>query len=178
MPQLISITSEAIQAQIRRLLPSQQGFGIDMEASSVITPVIDITAAAEGSQLPLPLQQAMGHGGQTQVSVTNTTTAYSVGAGFWRFVGHSTSRASSTATKTNQIAISDGATTTTLINETTPSGSITGEVIINPFDYVFFLRPIDSFLITAGAGQYIRGTIRQVADLYGNLTNPTGFNFE
>ena len=51
MAQLISITSEALQATIRRLLPSQQGFGEDLQASNVITPVIDVTPTAEGLSL-------------------------------------------------------------------------------------------------------------------------------
>ena len=58
MPQIIDITSEAIQATIRRLLPSQKGFGVDMQASNVITPIIDVTRTADGTQLPAELQYA------------------------------------------------------------------------------------------------------------------------
>ena len=43
MAQLINLTSEALQATIRRLLPSQQGFGEDLQATNVVTPIIDLT---------------------------------------------------------------------------------------------------------------------------------------
>ena len=60
MSQIIRITSEALQATVRRLLPSQQGFGEDLQASNVITPVIDLTPTAEGSQLPIDFARALG----------------------------------------------------------------------------------------------------------------------
>ena len=58
MAQVTSVTSEALQTQIRNLLPSQQGFGEDLQASNVIVPIIDLTATAEGSALPLDLSSA------------------------------------------------------------------------------------------------------------------------
>ena len=41
------VTSEALQSTVRRLLPSQQGFGSDLEATNLIQPVIDLTPTAE-----------------------------------------------------------------------------------------------------------------------------------
>ena len=38
MPQITPITSEALQAKIRQLLPSQIGFGEDLQAQNVIVP--------------------------------------------------------------------------------------------------------------------------------------------
>ena len=32
MPEITTITSESLQAEVRRLLPSQRGFGSDLEA--------------------------------------------------------------------------------------------------------------------------------------------------
>ena len=66
MSQIISITSEALQATVRRLLPSQQGFGEDLQASNVILPVIDLTPTAEGSQLPNDLARSLNFGGATE----------------------------------------------------------------------------------------------------------------
>ena len=105
MPQLITITSEAIQAQIRRLLPSQQGFGIDMEASSVITPVIDITPAAEGSQLPPYLQQAYSYDSTVTIAAREAVETFDVGPGFWRINVTSTLQASNTARRTNYFCL-------------------------------------------------------------------------
>ena len=72
MAQITNVTSEALQATLRRLLPSQQGFGEDLQASNVITPVIDLTASAEGSALPIELSTALAFG---------NTTAFSINAG-------------------------------------------------------------------------------------------------
>ncbi len=60
-----SVTSEALQLKLRQLLPSQQGFGTDLSASDTIVPIIDLTAAAEGSDVSESLQQALNFGGAT-----------------------------------------------------------------------------------------------------------------
>ena len=57
-PEIITVNSEALQEQIRDLLPSQNGFGSELQASNVITPIIDLTATAEGSSLGTDLQTA------------------------------------------------------------------------------------------------------------------------
>lgn len=178
MPQLITITSEAIQAQIRRLLPSQQGFGIDMEASSVITPIIDITAAAEGSQLPSYLQQAYSFDSVTNITVRETTTDYTPGTGFWRINVTSTLRASSAATRNNVLGVNDGSTDKNVWVHSTQDGGINGEYITQVFDQVVYLNTGEFLRITADTGSNIIGSIRQIADLYGNLINPAGFTFE
>ena len=55
VPEIITVNSEALQTQIRDLLPSQAGFGSELQATNVITPIIDLTSAAEGSGLPVDL---------------------------------------------------------------------------------------------------------------------------
>ena len=87
MAQIIRITSEALQATIRRLLPSQQGFGEDLQASNVIQPIIDLTPTAEGSSVPSYLQRAAAYGSQTAFSVSNTTSSLVTGGGFYRIMG-------------------------------------------------------------------------------------------
>ena len=71
VPQIITVNSEALQTQIRDLLPSQNGFGSELQATNVITPVIDLTAAAEGSGLTTDLARALAFGSQTAFSVQN-----------------------------------------------------------------------------------------------------------
>ena len=70
MAQITSVTSEALQALIRRLLPSQQGFGEDLQASNVIIPIVDLTSTAEGSALTSNLQTAINFGGATAISLS------------------------------------------------------------------------------------------------------------
>ena len=57
-----SVTSEALQAKLRQLLPSQQGFGTDLSASDTIVPIIDLTASAEGSDVRQDLQTSLAYG--------------------------------------------------------------------------------------------------------------------
>lgn len=178
MPQIINITSEAIQAQIRRLLPSQQGFGIDIEASSVITPVIDITPAAEGSQLPDYLQRAKAHGSQTTISAEGTTSSYNLTPGFWSIDVVSTILASNTAARTNAVQIVDASTTKTIWFHKTRSGGINGEYVCVPFNDVIFLRAGDSLSIEAGTNCNIGGSVRQLATVNGDFVVPNGFSFE
>ena len=84
MAQLIRITSEALQATIRRLLPSQQGFGEDLQASNVIQPIIDLTPSAEGSEVRQDLQTAFSFGSISQFSVRNGTGTVANTPGFYR----------------------------------------------------------------------------------------------
>jgi len=74
-PQITSVTSEQLQVKIRDLLPSQEGFGTDLMAQNVIVPIIDLTAAAQGTSTPESLAQAINFGGATTFSVVNTTTS-------------------------------------------------------------------------------------------------------
>ena len=58
-PEIITVNSEALETQIRDLLPSQNGFGSELQASNVITPIIDLTAAAEGTGLRSDIQTCL-----------------------------------------------------------------------------------------------------------------------
>jgi len=74
MAEIREVVSEQLQATIRRLLPSQRGFTEDLQASNVITPIIDLTPTAEGSLLDTSLQQALAFGSQTAFNVINANT--------------------------------------------------------------------------------------------------------
>ena len=84
VPEVITVNSEALQTQIRDLLPSQNGFGSELQASNVITPIIDLTATAEGSGLPTSLQQSIAFGSQTTFSVTSSSAVVANSPGFYR----------------------------------------------------------------------------------------------
>ena len=86
MAQITSITSEALQATIRRLLPSQQGFGEDLQATNVITPIIDLTPSAEGSEIRADLQRSFSFGSITSFGAKNQTAVIASTPGFYRTV--------------------------------------------------------------------------------------------
>jgi hypothetical protein len=178
MPEIKPITSEALQATIRRLLPSQIGFGSDLEATNLITPIIDVTPTAEGSQLPVDLARASAYASATSFSAAGATVTVVNTTGFYKMIGSSTLRASNSANRDNLIQLSDGATPKTIWRHGTKSGGINGEYISTIFDFTFYLNTGDSLICVGDTGSVLAGSVRQVADVYGNIVNPAGFTFE
>lgn len=176
MAQVTSVTSEALQATLRRLLPSQQGFGEDLQASNVILPIIDLTPTAEGSILPTNLQTAYAHGSNTAFSVTNGTTTVASTGGFYRIAGVSNLTIGSNSTRKNTIFINDGATNVVLWQDSMDTGT-SAEFNTNvAFDFVVFVNSGETLSVFSGAVDcVIAGSIRQVADINGNLVAPSGF---
>ena len=171
MAQVVPITSEALQATIRRLLPSQNGFGEDLQASNVILPTLDITPTAEGSQLPSYLQTALSFGGSTGFAVTNTTTTLINSPGFYVIRGEINCNAIDFAS----LRIGNGASRSGILSY---QGANSGAGLI-PFEYIVFLDTSDVIdATTNGTGSQVAGLHFQIADRYGNLNNPSGFTFE
>ena len=174
MAQITNITSEALQATIRRLLPSQQGFGEDLQASNVITPVIDLTPTAEGSVLGSNLQTALAFGSQTDFNVNNAFATLANSPGFWRVYGNYTYGTSSGAV-ISYFYITDGTSNKNLWYSSASNG--TGG--ITNFDFTVFLRAGDSLVArSASTLGNIAGSYRQIATVTGTLVNPNGFTFE
>jgi hypothetical protein len=173
--QIISITSESLQGQIRSLLPSQQGFGEDLQASNVITPIIDLTAAAQGTTTPEILQTALAFGSQTVFEAQNSTDVIVNTAGFYRVIGQANVRDTSGSTPTATLQMSDGLSTKN-VWELKLSDTSDQHLLQAVFDYVFFLNSGDSLsAISSTARAIISGSSRQIADVNGNLVNPSGF---
>ena len=175
MSQIINITSEALQATIRRLLPSQQGFGEDLQATNVITPIIDLTPTAEGSEVRADLQTALAFGSQTAFVAQNSTVTLANSGGFWRITGVSNIEQNSGASVTSEIQLSDGLSVKRVfIHQLTAGTANNGNSVI--FDYTVFLRPGDSMsAFSSNTDSVLTGSYRQVADSQGNLINPSGF---
>lgn len=176
MAQIKSITSEALEATVRNLLPSQQGFGEDLQAQNVIVPIIDLTPTAEGSQLPTSLQQAYGFDDITSFNITNATTAIVNTPGFWRIHGTG-SIIPNTATGANaNIQINNGISTKDcwLMNTTLAQQA----PAVAAFDFIVFLQTGDTLQGSANVLGRICGSVRQVATVNGTTINPTGFSFE
>lgn len=175
VPEIITVNSEELQTQIRDLLPSQNGFGSELQATNVITPIIDLTAAAQGSGLSFNLQTAIAYGNATTFSVSNTTTDLANNAGWYRVTGVSSGFMETSGTTTNELIMTDGATPKSVWQH-----PITGNAASNfggfiEIDLIFGLAAgITLQAKTAGVRFTIAGSIRQIADADGNLLNPTG----
>lgn len=174
MAQITSVTSESLQAKIRELLPSQQGFGEDLQASNVITPIIDLTAAAEGSDVPLYQQQAIAFGSQTAFDVSNTTTVLANSPGFYRIFGVASVRNANVDTNAS-FTMSDGLSTKKVWSVEMYTDSIVNYGVV-PFDFTVFLASGESISATTNSvvGNMI-GSVRQTATVDGIDVNPSGF---
>lgn len=172
-----SVTSEALQLKLRQLLPSQQGFGTDISASDTIIPVIDLTGAAEGSDVPQYLQTALAFGSQTEFSSNNSTAVIANSPGFYRIYAAASARsnaASGTVVRAS-LSMTDGSTTKTiwqLVVRDNNEAPMASENV----DITVFLGVGESVsAITNAAQGYIVGSVRQVADVNGTLVQPSGF---
>ena len=177
MAEIIRITSEALQATVRRLLPSQQGFGEDLQASNVIMPVIDVTPTAEGTQLPPDLARAPSYGSITAFEAANNVVTIANTPGFWRVFGTLVQSAAAS----NTVAIFelyDGTTAKALWKAIDQAGTVQDHYALN-FDFTVFLDTGESLLANSNSFDVrMAGSTRQVADRYGNTINPAGFTFE
>ena len=171
-----SVTSEALQLKLRQLLPSQRGFGTDLSASDTIIPVIDLTQAAEGSDVGENLQTALAFGSQTVFTANNNTATLASSPGFYRLTASSTILPDSGGGVDNILSLDDGASTKNVWIHSLPASSTVVASTIN-LDYVFYLTTgITLKAVSNNGAAFIRGSYRQIADNNGTLVNPVGFN--
>lgn len=176
MAQIINITSEALQATIRRLLPSQQGFGEDLQASNVIQPVIDITATAEGSQLPVDLARALSFGNVTSINLTSSGSITPT-PGFYRLRGVISILETASGGEDVVIQLQNGVGVKTIAQYFANTAS-QGTNHIQDVVYDLFIDTGDQINFALTANTRFVGAYWPVADRYGTITNPSGFTFE
>jgi hypothetical protein len=176
LAEIVPVVSDTLEAQIRNLLPSQRGFGEDLQASNVITPIIDLTSAAQGTSTPEILQTALAFGSQTSFSLSNSTATLANSPGFWRITATVASIAQSGSTNNGDFSITDGLATKKLYEMIIQAGASAGATSLN-YDFVVFLRAGDSVSATSGDSSFkITGSYRQIADVNGTFINPVGFS--
>ena len=176
-PEIITVNSETLEATIRDLLPSQNGFGSELQASNVIMPIIDLTATAAGSGLDSSLQQALGFASMTAFNVANTTSTIVSGTGFFRIFGAVSDRspASGASSTVMTFQLTDGSSTK-IIYKIQHGDAAQVTATTNNFDFIVFLDSLDSLTCTTNnANMIVGGASRQIATINGTLVNPTGF---
>jgi len=172
VPEIITVNSEALQTQIRDLLPSQNGFGSELQATNVITPIIDLTAAAEGSGLPISMQQAIAFGSQTAFEVTGTSTVIGNSPGFYRIFGVLTCSTGASNTG-GGFTMTDGLSVKQVWAHIDAGHATLG---VSGFDFIVFLASGESISAFAdSANIVVTGSIRQVATGDGTLVQPNGY---
>jgi len=174
MGQEFFINSQELENKVRNLLPSQggAGAGFDLSASTQIIPIVDLTESAEGSNLRADLQSSISFAGATVFAVNDTVTDVISNTGFWRIIGTSTIVATSTTDTESRIIINDGASSKTIwahkIVASADRFASSADI-----DFIVKLEAGDTLRIqSVGTLSDILGSVRQIADLEGNLTAP------
>lgn len=186
MAQEYRLTSESLQAQVRNLLPSQAGAGadVDLSASTMIVPTIDLTQAARGTQLRTDLSRArdssisavtLTQATTYPYTLTSTAGFYAVNYVFSLFINSG----SAAEGVEGNFQIFDG-TTASNVDRFNIQGSNNNTTPVYWNDIDVFLRPGDSLRVNVTGidpneffGLCV--TFRQIADVYGNISNPIGF---
>lgn len=177
MSQIIPITSESLQSQIRRLLPSQVGFGEDLQASNVILPTIDLTSAAQQANAPEFLQRAQAYGNQNAFVAGAGTTIIINNAGFWQITAVVNIAGTAAVSSSVTVNISDGTTDKVLYKYDKNTATAFSEFLFTDINFVVFLRAGDNINVISNDGTaFMQGSYRQVADVNGSLVNPVGFS--
>ena len=183
MPEITTITSESLQAEVRRLLPSQRGFGTDLEAQNVIVPIVDLTPTAEGSALREDLQSAVSWGAVTSVTRDNATDGASIVTntpGFYRYTVDMAILSDNTASIFEvQLEITN-TLSPRVIHQLKNSADASGQEPLVAFHegVIFNATGNDIRIRNVGVDTFIQCAVWPIADVNGNLINPSGFSFE
>jgi hypothetical protein len=170
-----SVTSEALQLKLRQLLPSQQGFGTDLTATDTIVPIIDLTQAAEGSDVSESLQTALAFASNTAFRAEGNTQTLANTPGFYRIVAGVSIENADSAERSVLFQLGDGSSTKTILGFATSADSTALQISEN-VDFVAFLRAGDTLTcVSSQATALALGSTRQIADNNGTLVQPSGF---
>ena len=171
------VTDEALEKRFRDTFRSQGGAELvdDLYASGVIVPVVDFTQAATGEVLNTELQQAWDFSTGLNVVASSSPTTVISNAGFWKIDLTASVAVSASGSLTSKIDIFDGTTAKIIWNYQNNSGSTVLNGLVED-KFVVFLRSGDVLRAsTQGASHPLSIWYRQIADLSGNLVNPSGF---
>ena len=174
-PEIITVNSEALEASIRDLLPSQSGFGSELQASNVIMPIIDLTPTAEGSVLRSDLQTALSFDDITAFEANNNTVVVANNAGFVRVFACASGMNDSSSATSVSLQITDGSSTK-IIWEQVYRNNADQFGLSNTLDFVVFLRAGDTLNAVSDDNKVrLIGSSIQIASVTGVFSNPAGF---
>ncbi len=171
------LTDETLEARFRQTFKSQGGAELvdDLYASGVIVPIVDFTSAAEGSALGTDLQTAWDFTTGT-ANINNTTSTLVSNSGFWRVSVKVTQVGTSSTSQDARIQLTDGISTKTVWRSDLEASGSASSAFTD--DFVVYLRAGDSLTGTSSnANTRLSVQYRTIADVNGNLTNPSGFSF-
>mgnify|MGYP003139067695 CR=1 FL=1 len=174
MGQEFVIKSTTLEDKINQLLPSQGGAqaGVDLSASTTIIPIVDLTESAEGSNLRQDLQTALSFTNATTFSVRNSSVDVINTTGYYRLVGGFTTDAGP-STEESTIRIEDTSGSVKKLWGSRVDSGASPKIIGYTVDLVFYLKAGDTLQVVMADDSAMMGSVRQIADINGNLVNPS-----
>jgi|TARA_B100001093_G_scaffold60891_1_gene51306 hypothetical protein len=174
------VTDEALEKKFRDTFKSQGGAELidDLYASGVIMPVVDFTAAAQGSELRSDLQTAWDFA--TTMSTLTGVSNFSLIStpGFYQvdLICTTNDAARASPTTIAELILYDGSTLKRIWRWTTVGQAGTVPIALAEGKFVVYLRSGDTLQATVPAtSETLNVWYRQIADVSGNLVNPLGF---
>ena len=174
------VTTEALEKKFRDTFPSQAGAELvdDLYASGVITPIVDFTAAAQGSELPQLLQTALDFSTTVTTRTTNGTSIITSTPGFYSlYVNYCVALRGAQATDYG-INLFDGATSKYVWTVGQGNSTTNEDDVVSTGNLIVYVRSGDTLRVisaSSGLNGFISVSSRQIADVNGNLINPLGF---
>jgi len=171
------LTDETLEKRFRDTFRSQGGAELvdDLYASGVIVPVVDFTAAAEGSSLRSDLQTAWDFTTNLSVNTGGSSSLIS-NAGFWKVDLSVTGFGVGGANNSAYLQLSDGLSTKKIWQITTTANSPAVGNIALEQSLVVFLRSGDTLSSVCVSGEHVMNVwYRQIATVSGDFVQPSGF---
>jgi len=174
MAQEFTINSEAIESKINSLLPSQGGYGagIDFSASTMIIPIIDLTATASGATLRADFQRSVSLNDATVIAVTSSNQTVANTAGYWNIRGGLAMTNRSSGSQTFNVSLTDGITTKIVYAFNNPNYGSSNKICVD-INLDVFLASGDSCIVTAGVQTLFDGYVKQIASIDGTASTPS-----
>jgi len=177
MAQEFTIKSEEIESRINSLLPSQGGYGpgVDFSASTMIIPIVDVTETASGSALRQDLQVANGFESTLTTGTGSSGTQTIVATtGYYKIIINYGIFADGGATQLD-VFLDDGASQKEVFKAQVPNGNAGTSVMAETVILNVFISAGKSLKVASNGGADSRYSIisKQIADVSGNLVNPT-----
>ena len=171
----IPFVSENFQRSFRNRFTSQTSMGRDLHVSDVVIPVVDFTPTASGTSLPRELLEASDFT-TTAVGVSGDTELVAT-AGFWRLnFSYTTDTTSDEGFSIFIKETSSGTNYTIFISGNTIVGSTSTYQQENIIDFYVFLPIGYTLRANASGNTFGRVFLKQVADVNGNTTLPSGYS--
>ena len=135
------VTDEALEKKFRDTFKAQGGAELvdDLYAQGTIVPIVDFTAAAQGSELRSDLQSAWDYAADNNVNSTGATNTIVSTPGFWK-INVNMSVEATVADLTARLQITDGSTPKTFWRYSFSAGSATDIESNSSWDAIIDLR--------------------------------------